>query len=101
MKYLKWTRDISDLVLLIYGLVETDSVDDGQIDLKEISNRIGQIFGLEIKDCSNIFRQIRKRKIKERTAFLDEMKMRLIKRMDNADNGIFSHRKGKRNVTPQ
>lgn len=92
-KNLKWTRDISDLVILIYGFSETNSFNNGEIDIKEISNFIGEVFGVEIKDCSNIFRQIRKRKIKERTDFLDEMKLKITQRMDNADNGIYACRK--------
>lgn len=86
---LKWTRDISDLVLLIYGAVDTSIFNNGQVDIKEVANFVGAMLGIEIKDYSNIFRQIRKRKIKERTAFLDEMRIKLIQRMDDADNGIY------------
>lgn len=93
---LKWARDISDLVLLIYGLADMSSFNNGEVNIKEISDCIGKIFGIEIKDCSNIFRQIRKRKIKDRTAFLDEMKERILLRMDNADNGIYTYSKGRR-----
>lgn len=92
----KWTRDISDLVLLIYGCATTDCFNHGKIDIKEITIYFSEIFGIEIKDSANIFRQIRKLKLKERTAFFDEMKAKVIERMDNADNGIYTYRKGQR-----
>lgn len=93
---LTWTRDISDLVLLIYGCADTGSFNNGQVNIKEIGSVIGEMFGIEIKDISNIFRQIRKRKIKERTAFIDEMRERILQRMDDADNGIYTYKKGHR-----
>lgn len=92
----KWTRDISDLVLIIYGCAATDCFDYGTVDIKEIAIYFSKIFGVEIKDSANIFRQIRKRKIKDRTAFFDEMKAKVIERMDNADNGVYTYRKGQR-----
>lgn len=95
-KILQWTRDISDLALLIYGCAETDCFNMGQVSIKEIAAFMSEVFDVEIKDISNFFREIRKRKIKERTAFFDEMKEKVIRRMDNADNGIYTYRKGRK-----
>ena len=57
-----------------------------------------EIFDFEIKDCYNIFREIRKRKT-NRTAFLSELIEKLTERMDNADNKIYVNKKRRNKKT--
>ncbi|MDH6310062.1 hypothetical protein M2451_002952 [Dysgonomonas sp. PFB1-18] len=85
---LKWTGKVVDLVELSYSLVESGCVNNGNINIKDFTYLLSTFFNFEIKDCFNVYREIRKRKF-NRTAFLDELKISLLARMDNADNGIY------------
>lgn len=82
---LQWTGSITELVELGYSLVESKRINNGEIKIKVFMTRLSVLLNIEIKDCFNIYREIRKRKY-QRTAFLDILKDNLIQRMDKADN---------------
>ncbi|MFV0331541.1 MAG: RteC domain-containing protein [Dysgonomonas sp.] len=89
---LKWTGKVVDLVELSYSLVEAGCVNNGNINIKDFIYLLSTFFNFEIKDCFNVYREIRKRKF-NRTTFLDELKNSLLSRMDDADNGVFGKRR--------
>lgn len=90
---IRWTGTTADLVELIYALIETKHINEGEIDLNEAVDLFCTIFSYKVKDCYDTFRAIRRRVGKDRTHFIDEMKEKLLQRMDDLDNGIFKKKK--------
>lgn len=83
---------MADLVEFAYGALETKRFNNGDIDTIDLINRLASLFAIEVKDCYDTFRAIRRR-VGSRTLFLDEMKDRLNERMDEMDNGVFKKKK--------
>ena len=89
-----WTGKPTEFVEWAYGMLETNRINDGDLEIEEFVEDLALIFSIEIKDCYNTFRAIRRR-TGSRTAFLDEMIEKLEKRMDDMDNGIFKKKRKK------
>jgi len=89
---IQWTGTGADLVEFAYGGLETKRFNDGEIDENDLLEQLCTYFSFEVKDCYDTFRAIRRR-VGSRTLFLDEMKGKLNKRMDDMDNGIFKKKK--------
>lgn len=81
---IKWTGSKISLVELIYALYSTNSINNGNISLKELVKLTEQLLNIELGDYSRGFLDIRMRKT-ERTKFLDSLKQSLLKRMEDAD----------------
>lgn len=81
----KWTSTISDFVELTYSLIETKVIDNGNIQIEKFVQELGKFFGLEIKNSSRIFTNIKQRKSRSRTAFLDTLSESLNRRMIEDD----------------
>nr|WP_320039194.1 RteC domain-containing protein [uncultured Bacteroides sp.] len=82
---MQWTDSKTSLVELIYALYSSGCINNGNISLKEMAQFTEAIFQIEIGDLYRTFLEIRGRK-KSRTAFLDEIKNKLIETMDKLDN---------------
>jgi len=82
---MQWTDSKTSLVELIYALYSSGCINNGNISLKEMAQFTEAMFQIEIGDPYRTFLEIRGRK-KSRTAFLDEMKNKLIEAMDKLDN---------------
>jgi RteC protein. len=82
---MQWTDSKTSLVELIYALYSSGCINNGNISLKEMAQFTEAMFQIEIGDPYRTFLEIRGRK-KSRTAFLDEMKNKLIETMDKLDN---------------
>jgi len=82
---MQWTDSKTSLVELIYALYSSGCINNGSISLKEMTQFTEAMFQIEIGDPYRTFLEIRGRK-KSRTAFLDEIKNRLIEAMDKLDN---------------
>ena len=81
---LKWTASKASLVELLYALQSSGSINNGSIDLKDIATNLEILFNIDLGNYYRVFQEIRIRK-QSRTTFLDQLKDRLIKRMDDAD----------------
>ncbi len=81
LKGFKWTSSKAALVELIYALNHTRSINNGNIELKEIVTRFQEIFDFDLKDFYKTYSEIKARK-KSRTKFLDELSTSLLFRMD-------------------
>jgi len=81
----RWTGSTVELVELIYGLVEMRSVDNGETPITELASFISSQFGLEIKDCYSAYVDMKRRKNDSRTYYLDKMRERLNRRMQQDD----------------
>ena len=81
---LTWTSTKAGLIELLYALQSTGVFNNGASDLKQLASFFEQAFNIELGNYYNVFQEIRLRK-KNRTSFLDQLKSRLTKRMEEAD----------------
>jgi len=79
-----WTGSKVSLVELLYALQSAGSCNNGTIDLKQLANHFEKIFNIDLGNYYRVFQEMRIRKI-NRTTFLDQLKDRLIHRMDESD----------------
>ena len=84
-KKLRWTGKATDLVELLYALDTCDCINNGEIGVEELADALSEIFGVEIKNCYNVYMNIKRRKDDSRTYFLDELREKLNKRMVESD----------------
>ena len=84
-KKLRWTGKTTDLVELLYALDTCDSINNGEIGVEELADTLSEIFGVEIKNCYNVYMNMKRRKDDSRTYFLDELREKLNKRMVESD----------------
>lgn len=80
-----WTADVVNIVELIYAFDTKKCVDNGSGTLEGLTAYIGYFFGISIKDSSNSYVYMKKRKGDSRTYFLDELSRLLNERMDRED----------------
>ena len=84
-KKFRWTGKATDLVELLYALDTCDCINDGEIGVEELADAFSEIFGIEIKNCYNVYMNMKRRKHDSRTYFLDELREKLNKRMVESD----------------
>ena len=82
---LRWTGKATDLVELLYALDTCDCINDGEIGIEELADAFSEIFGIEIKNCYNVYMNMKRHKDDSRTYFLDELREELNKRMVESD----------------
>ena len=66
-----WTGKATDLVELLYALDTCDCINNGKIGVEELADALSNIFGVEIKNCYNVYMNMKRRKDDSRTYFLD------------------------------
>lgn len=81
----KWTGNSIELVELVYGLNEMGCINDGEAPIHELAAFAGALFGVDIRDCYSAYTDMKRRKNDSRTYFLDKMRERLNKRMEQDD----------------
>jgi hypothetical protein len=81
---LTWTGSKVALVELIYGLQTSGVFNNATADIKQLALCFEQLFNVELTGYYRTFQELRLRK-KSRTVFLDQVKERLIQRMDEMD----------------
>ncbi len=81
---INWTGSKVSLVELLYALQSAGSCNNGNIDLKQLARHFESIFNIDLGNYYRVFQEMRIRKI-SRTTFLDQLKERLVQRMDEAD----------------
>ncbi|HET7118868.1 MAG TPA: RteC domain-containing protein [Hanamia sp.] len=81
---IKWTASKVSLIELLYALQSSGSFNNGSIDLKNLASSFEKIFDIDLGNFYRVFQEIRIRK-QSRTTFLDQLKIKLIKRMDDSD----------------
>lgn len=79
-----WTRSKVALVELLYALQSTGSFNNGSIGIKDLANELQSLFNIDVGNYYRVFQEIRIRK-SSRTSFMDQLKDRLVKRMDESD----------------
>jgi hypothetical protein len=83
-KVLKWTESKTALVELIYALHSAGALNNGQTDLKTITEVLQTTFQIELGDHYKIYHDLKSRKI-HRTKFLNNLIETLNKRMEADD----------------
>jgi Mg2+ and Co2+ transporter CorA len=72
---LYWTDSKVDAVELIYALHSARAINNGRVELNQISTGIAQIFQVELDDIYRTFKDIKQRDVP--TKFLDKLRKRL------------------------
>ena len=80
-----WTGKATDLVELLYAFDTCNCINDGEIGVEELADIFSEIFGVEIKNCYNVYMNMKHRKDDSRTYFLDELREKLNRRMVESD----------------
>ena len=70
---------------MVYALNEMGSINDGGTPITELVAFIGTLFNIDVKDCYSAYTDMKRRKNDSRTYFLDKMRERLNKRMEQDD----------------
>ncbi|RHR64370.1 hypothetical protein DWW79_04480 [Alistipes sp. AF17-16] len=81
---LKWSGSAIDLAELIYALFLSQSLNNGDIPIKEIAVCFEQFFHIKLDGVYQRFSKARSRK-KERTSFINKLLDMLTNRMDELD----------------
>ena len=81
----KWTGNAIELVELVYRLHEIGCVNNGEIPIHELAAFVGVLLDVDIRDCYSAYTDMKHRKNESRTYFLDKMRDRLNKRMQQDD----------------
>ena len=81
----KWTGNTIELVELAYGINEMRSINNGEAPIHELVAFLGAFFCIDIRDCYSAYTDMKRRKNDSRTYFLDKMRERLNKKMENED----------------
>lgn len=84
-KKFRWTGKAIDLVELLYALDTCDCINNGEIGVEELADALSEIFGVEMKNCYNVYMNMKRRKDDSRTYFLDELREKLNRRMVESD----------------
>lgn len=83
--FYQWTGNAIELVEMVYGLNEMGCLNDGEIPIHELAAFMGTLFGVDVRDCYSAYTDMKRRKNESRTYFLDKMRERLNKRMQQDD----------------
>lgn len=80
-----WTGSKVALIELMYALHADGSLNNGKIELNAIADFLEKSFGIDLGQFNRSFLELRERKT-GRTKYIDTLREKLIKRMDDADD---------------
>ena len=81
----KWTGSKVALIELIYAFHTSKCINNGESDLKKMTSYVENLFDIDLGDVYRVFLEIRNRK-GSRVLCLDDLRNKLIARMDEVDN---------------
>jgi len=82
---LVWTGKLVDFVELTYATHASGSVNYGNIEIKELINKLGDFFGIRVKNPYHHFSDIKKRASKNRAVFLKKLEDRLTGLLEDSE----------------
>lgn len=88
-----WTDTIIHFVEWIYGSDSLKSFNDGNITMKELVEYFGNMLGIEVKDPSGCYVDMRDRVGESRTTYIDDMREALLARMEKDDEKKYRRNK--------
>ena len=80
-----WTGSKVALIELMYALHAEGSLNNGKVELNAIADFLEKSFGIDLGQFNRSFLELRERKT-GRTKYIDTLREKLIKRMDDADD---------------
>lgn len=80
-----WTGQKNALIELGYSLFASGDIDNGNIDVKEVMDTLGEAFNVDLGEYYRTYIALRGRK-KDRTAYLNTLIEKLKKKMDDDDS---------------
>lgn len=83
-----WTGSAIELVEMAYGLNEMGCINNGEVPIHELAAFIGTLLNIDVRDCYSAYTDMKRRKNDSRTYFLDKMRERLNKRMEQDDDKV-------------
>ncbi len=78
---LTWTGSKADFIELIYALDTVGVINKGKADIRELAEKLGKLFNIEVTNYYRQFLDIRLRK-KEKAIFLTQLKTKLEERIN-------------------
>ncbi len=81
---ISWTASKAGLIELMYACNSSGAFNHGKASINQIADLFERIFNIKLGNYYRTFKEIRIRK-KGRTFFLDQLREKLIARMDNSD----------------
>ncbi|MFR9563545.1 MAG: RteC domain-containing protein [Rikenellaceae bacterium] len=81
----RWSGKTTDLVELVYALHNSRCIDEGNITIEQLSEYVGRIFGVEMKNKYITYSEIKRRGKDSRTYFLDRLSAGLNEKMAEDD----------------
>ena len=81
---LLWTESKVSLIELAYAIQSSGAINQGKASVAQIVEGLECLFNIELGKYYRVFQNIRIRQ-KNRTAFMDELRAKLIERMDESD----------------
>lgn len=88
-----WTGKIIHFVEWIYGPDSLNNFNDGNITMIELIEYIGNMLGVEVKDPSGCYVDMRDRVGESRTSYIDSMRKALQARMEKDDEKKYRRNK--------
>lgn len=88
-----WTGKVIHLMEFIYGSDTLKNFNDGKVTIKEVAAHFGKMLGIEIKDPSGCYVNMRERVQESRTTYIDSMRDALLERMDKDDEKLYRRKK--------
>lgn len=79
-----WTGSKTDLIELIYALHSSGAINSGTADINEMATICERIFNIDLGHYYHTFIELKARKT-NRTKFIDQLQLSLLKRMDESD----------------
>lgn len=89
----KWTGSAIELMEVVYGLDEMGCINNGETPIHELAAFVGTLLSIDIRDCYSAYTDMKRRKNESRTYFLDKMRGKLNKRMQQDDEKERQRRK--------
>ena len=80
-----WIGKAIDWVELLYALDTCDCINNGEIGVEELADAFSEMFGVEIKNCYNVYMNMKLRMDESPTYFLDELREKLNRRKVESD----------------
>lgn len=69
---IEWTASKSDLIELMYALISIKAINNGKVEIKQLTKHLESMFNIQLGDPYRLFAAIRQRK-KSPTRFIDSM----------------------------
>ena len=82
LKNISWTASKTDLVELVYALIASGAIKNGEVEIKNVVKACQLIFNIDLGNIYKTYTEIKARD-KDQTKFLDNLKLSLTKKIES------------------